>query len=65
MKRATTIRGRNAQFPNVKADSTHNYHKALNFYTLTAALSKPPSILKRQCVCVCVCVRARARARPT
>jgi len=49
----------------LKADGTHNYHKALNIYTLTAALSKPPSILKRQlqrfsylhnCVCVCVCV---------
>lgn len=64
MKRVTTIRGQNAQLPNVKADGTHNYHKAINIYTLTTALSKPPSILKRQiqrfsyqhnCVCVCVC----------
>jgi hypothetical protein len=65
MKCVTTIRGQNAQLPNVKADGTHNYHKARNIYTLTAALSKPPSILKRQIqrfsyqhnfVCVCVYV---------
>lgn len=31
MKRVTTIRGQNAQLPNVKADGTHNYHSALTY----------------------------------